>query len=156
MKKLFLICAFVFMTTNAFGVTPVKLSLWNEIAAPHDDTLHGIEIGIGSYTPNMVGFMFDFLVGKTDNAAGIQIAMITIAAKMAGIQCGFININYDEIIGSQVGLFNNAERVKGLQIGVFNFTDEMTGIQLGLFNYIGNGKIITESFPAMLIFNANF
>jgi hypothetical protein len=157
MKKLLLVFAFIFMSSiSVFAAAPVKLSLWNSLYIPQDDSLTGIELGIGSYTPNMTGFMFDFLVGKTDEAVGVQIAMITITKNISGIQFGFINVNYQEIAGAQIGLFNNAESVNGLQLGLINLTTDMKGVQLGLLNYIANGRIITESFPAMIIINANF
>jgi len=157
MKKLLLTALLMCLSANfALASTPVKLSLWNEIDVPQDDTVRGIELGIGSYTPNMTGFIFDFLVNKTDDAIGVQMAMITITTNITGLQLGLINVNNQDVYGAQIGLFNNAENVKGFQFGFVNLTTDIYGVQIGFINYIKQGTFPSANFPAMIIINAKF
>ncbi|MDR1087066.1 MAG: hypothetical protein LBL16_02335 [Endomicrobium sp.] len=56
MKKLLLsfclLCAFAAVS---FAETPIKLSLWEKIAIPNDDSVCGLEIGLGTYMNRLVG-----------------------------------------------------------------------------------------------------
>jgi hypothetical protein len=121
----------------SFSETPIKLSLWNKIAAPNDDTVLGLELGIGSCSSNVTGVSFNFIYGKAD--------------KVVGAQIGMVNLNESSITGAQLGFFNKADFVNGAQIGFVNITDNMSGIQIGFINFIKTGKL-----PAMVIFNCKF
>ncbi|MDR3124758.1 MAG: hypothetical protein LBU10_02625 [Endomicrobium sp.] len=65
MLALLLLAGFAWFS---FASTPIKLSLWDEIAIPKDDTLKGLELGIGIYTPNVKGVVFNWIYSKTDNS----------------------------------------------------------------------------------------
>jgi hypothetical protein len=156
MKKIFLsVVVMVFFVSTSFAVTPIKLSLWDGIDVPQDDTLRGIELGLGSYTPSMTGLILDLLVNKTDEAEGVQIALITISTQMKGLQWGFINVNNEEIMGVQLGLFNNADKVNGLQFGFINMTNNLYGVQIGLINYIKT-QTLPYGLPFTVILNFKF
>jgi len=131
--------------------TPIKLSLWDKIAVPAMDTVYGLELGIGSYTPELKGVSWNFIYSKTDNAIGWQAAFVSLTNDFCGLQSGCVNINSGEIQGVQYGFFNKAQSVKGLQLGFVNMTDDMQGIQIGLVNFIKTGTL-----PVMVIVNAKF
>jgi hypothetical protein len=46
--------ALTVFTCVSFTSTSIKLSLWDKIDIPPDDTLEGLELGIGMYTPNVL------------------------------------------------------------------------------------------------------
>ncbi|MDR1720943.1 MAG: hypothetical protein LBR09_00905 [Endomicrobium sp.] len=132
-------------------VLPVKLSLWDKVAIPEGDLVHGVELGIGSYTPQLKGYALNLIFTKTDNASGIHKGFITVTKLFSGIQLGVINLNFKKIYGAQFGFFNKAKSIEGIQIGVVNMTDNMHGMQIGLLNFIGRGY-----FRTMVLFNAKF
>ncbi len=66
-------------------------------------------------------------------------------------QAGAVNWVEGVMVGSQLGGFNRADRVRGIQIGVLNVASDLRGIQLGLLNFAGNGIL-----PVMPILNAGF
>jgi hypothetical protein len=135
----------------SFASTPIKLSLWEKIAIPTDDTLEGVELGIGMYTPNVKGVSFNCIYSKTYNAKAWQTGIVTITNHFEGLQSGFINLNKHKISGVQLGFFNQAHSVKGLQVGFINVTENMQGIQIGLVNFIKTGRLYV-----MVIANAKF
>jgi hypothetical protein len=98
----------------------IKLSLWYKIAIPQNDTLEGLELGIGTYTPNVKGVAFNWIYSKTDNATAWQTGTVTITNSFKGLQSGFVNWNENEVSGVQWGFFNKAQSVKGLQFGFIN------------------------------------
>jgi hypothetical protein len=181
MKKLLLsfclLCAF---GAVSFAGTPIKLSLWEQIAVPNDDSVCGLEIGIGAYTPELVGVGWNFIYSKTDDAKAWQTGIVTISKQFLGLQtgllalsenfkgvsfgfanwnkerftgisCGLASWNDGDITGIQFGLLNIAKSVSGLQFGFINMTENMNGIQIGLVNFIKTGKL-----PVMIIANAKF
>jgi hypothetical protein len=179
-KVLMALCAlFAFAAVSPAG-TPIKLSLWDKIAVPNDDSVCGLEIGIGTYTSELVGAGWNFIYSKTDKAKAWQTGLVTISKEFSGLQSGFVNlsetlegvsygyVNYNseslcgvdlgwlnwskgEVTGVQWGFLNIAESVSGLQLGFVNFTENMKGIQIGLVNFIKTGKL-----PVMIIANAKF
>ncbi|MDR0485489.1 MAG: hypothetical protein LBH29_02040 [Elusimicrobiota bacterium] len=156
MKKFVSAIAIVLLFASlSFAVTPVKLSLWKGLDVPQDDTLRGIEVGLGSYTPDMTGFIFDLLMNKTDDAAGVQMALITITTNMKGLQWGFINVSNQEISGVQLGLLNKADKINGLQFGFINLANDLYGVQIGLINYIGS-QTLPYNLPFTIILNFKF
>lgn len=55
--------------------------------------------------------------------------------RMAGFQVGCYNsIGGGEMLGLQVGLWNEANYIRGLQLGIVNVTGEAQGFQFGLIN----------------------
>jgi hypothetical protein len=62
--------------------------------------------------------------------------------KMKGVQiAGFINITKDTLIGSQIGTFNIASKMKnGVQIGFFNYIDQAEKVlPIGFFSFVRKG-----------------
>jgi hypothetical protein len=166
MKKVSLaLCAVFSFVALATATAPIKLSLWNDIALPKDDIVHGLEIGIGTYTPELVGVGWNFVYVKTDDAKGWQHGLVTISKQFSGAQTGIFNmsetfkgfswggINWNEgdVTGVQCGVFNIARSVRGVQFGFLNMTENMYGIQIGLLNFIK-----TSNLPVMVIVNAKF
>ncbi|MDR1474099.1 MAG: hypothetical protein LBS38_00190 [Endomicrobium sp.] len=151
MKKLLLsfclLCAFVAVS---FAETPIKLSLWEKIAVPDEDSVCGLEIGIGTYTSKLVGVGLNFIYSKTDDAKAWQTGIVTISKQFLGLQTGLLALSED-VTGIQFGFLNVAKSVSGLQFGLINMTENMNGIQIGLVNFIKTGKL-----PVMIIANAKF
>ncbi|MCL2390426.1 MAG: hypothetical protein FWD54_07375 [Endomicrobia bacterium] len=152
MKKVLLaVCAVALFAGASFAATPIQLSLWDKIAVPPSDAVHGLVIGIGNYTPELRGVSYNFIFAKTDDAIGLQSAIVTKSNEFAGLQAGFVNFNCGEVTGVQYGFFNKAKSVKGLQLGFVNMTEDMQGIQVGLLNFIKTGPL-----KFMVIANAKF
>jgi hypothetical protein len=152
MKKVVLaFLALTIVVYVSFASTPIKLSLWDKIAVPKNDTIEGLEIGIGMYTSNVIGVAWNCIYAKTDEATAWQAGIVTITNNFKGLATGFLNWNENEVIGVQCGFFNDAQSIKGLQLGFINITENMQGIQIGLINFIKTGKL-----SVMIIANAKF
>ena len=68
---------------------------------------------------------------------GFQLNILRNDAKdtLAGCQVGFYNsCGRADILGVQLGLWNEARAIKGCQIGLINITDAGSGFQLGIIN----------------------
>ncbi|MDR3257089.1 MAG: hypothetical protein LBT18_05585 [Endomicrobium sp.] len=165
MKKLLLAVYAMFVL---FGVssatTSIKLSLYDKIASPSDDSVHGLELGIGTYTPEIRGVALNFIYSETNDGIGWQAGIVSISKKFEGLQTSFINLSEnfkgaeyglinlgDSVSGIQCGFFNKAQSISGLQLGLVNMAENISGIQIGFINFIKTGK-----FPVMVIFNAKF
>ncbi|MDR2396196.1 MAG: hypothetical protein LBD57_06315, partial [Endomicrobium sp.] len=140
-KGVLVLLSLAVFTVLSFASTPIKLSLWDKFSIPQDDSLEGLELGIGSYTPNVKGVSFNLLFSKTDNAFAWQTGIVTLTNNFEGLQLGFINWNQNNVSGIQLGFFNKAISVKGLQLGFINVTENMQGVQIGLVNLIKTGKL---------------
>ncbi|MCL2334575.1 MAG: hypothetical protein FWC57_00745 [Endomicrobia bacterium] len=144
-KVLLVVCAVVLLFSgSAFAAaTPLKLSLWGNIAVPPTDAVYGVEVGIGNYTKELRGLSLNFIFGKTDDAIGIQTAIVTKTDKFTGLQWGFVNFNAGEVKGVQYGFFNRAASITGLQLGFVNIATEAPSfaLQIGLVNYLGNSSL---------------
>jgi len=166
MKKVLLaLCTVFAFAAVSFAGTPIKLSLWDKIAVPNNDSVCGLEIGIGTYTPNLRGVGWNIIYSQTDDAKAWQIGIVTISKQFVGLQTGLlsmsetfkgvsfgaVNWNEGEVTGVQWGFFNMAKSVSGLQLGFLNMTENMNGIQIGFLNFIKDGKL-----PVMIIANARF
>jgi hypothetical protein len=125
-----------------------------------------LEIGIGTYTPELSGIYWNLIYSRTDNATGSQTGFVTkskqfvghqtglfisLSENFKGLSKGFINWNENEVCGIQCGFFNKSKSVRGLQLGFVNITENMRGIQIGLANFIKTSKC-----PVMVIVNAKF
>ncbi|MDR0820163.1 MAG: hypothetical protein LBN19_01355 [Endomicrobium sp.] len=153
MKRLLsALCAIAVSASISFATTPLKLSIWEKTAIPQDDSVNGLEIGIGTYTSEVKGIICSLIYAKTDDCSGWQHAwLITFTELFKGLQTGIINLNSGEISGIQKGFFNKAVSVKGLQIGFINVAENMEGVQIGFINFIKKSPI-----PIMIIANAKF
>ncbi|MDR0956404.1 MAG: hypothetical protein LBL77_00835 [Endomicrobium sp.] len=166
MKKIILTLSILILFVNvSVAVTPIKFSLWNEIVTPKDNSVRGFELGVWTYTPELVGVGLDFIYSKTDNAVALNMGVVAISKRFMGVQIAFfssseifeglvascINLNEGEILGAQIGFLNKTKSIKGIQLGIINITEDMNGIQIGLLNFVKKGK-----FPVMIIVNAKF
>ncbi|MCA6071805.1 MAG: hypothetical protein LE168_05535 [Endomicrobium sp.] len=70
--------------------TPIKLSLWDKVAAPHDDSVEGLEIGIGTCTLELSGIYWNLIYSRTDDATALQTSLVTRSKQFVGCQTGFI------------------------------------------------------------------
>jgi hypothetical protein len=147
MKKglLALAAVIVFAGCASAAATPFKLSLWGKkIALPPIENVHGVEVGVASYSPEVRGIQYNVLLSKSDDMIGVQGAIVTRSNKFLGIQMGFINLSSHDgdFGGVQFGLINRAKSFTGLQMAIlFNkAADEMNGVQLGLINSATNFK----------------
>lgn len=88
-----------------------------------------------------------------DNFLGFQIAGIAnrVEGDCAGLQVGTLNLASKDMVGVQIGAFNNAKNAKGLQIGVVNHAVKMTGVQIGLINLIDESSV-----SCLPVVNAHF
>jgi len=169
MKKLLLsLLAVVMLAGASFATTPIQLSLWDKIAFPMDDSVTGIQLGIGGGLTNMTGLQWNFIWSKTQNADFAWQSAIVCEADgdFTGLQTGFVNYNKGSVTGLQwgalnysnkaegldLGFINYAKNFSGVMIGFINYVDNMdSGLQIGLVNHIGNGSL-----PWMIIINGKF
>ena len=116
MKKVLLaLCAVFAFAAVSFAGTPIKLSLWDKIAVPNNDSVCGLEIGIGTYTPNLRGVGWNIIYSQTDDAKAWQTGIVTISK---------------QFVGFQTGLLSMSETFKGVSFGAVNWNEgEVTGAQ---------------------------
>ena len=126
--------------------------------------MKGIQIsGIVNRTTTAQGLQVSFITNNTDKIGrGIQIAGINnhadigqrgvvqiagivnkIGAGRTALQVAGI-INEADTVGIQIGLLNNANRLRGVQIGLINIADTSSGILLGLLNIVKKGYHVLE------------
>jgi hypothetical protein len=147
-----------------FSVTGARISaFWGEHRG-----VYGVDLGVlGNITEqNFVGIgisgIFNYTQGDT-TVIGLQAAGMTNVntnkTHVYGIQAAAgINSNtadsaivglevaaianlspHSDIVGLQVGLYNQALNVYGFQVGVVNKTDSLHGLQIGLINFNNKG-----------------
>jgi hypothetical protein len=167
MKKMLLAVSVLvlFVSSSFAATTPIKISIWDKIALPPADKVVGLELGLGSHTKDLTGVSLNLILSKSEDAGGIQYALVVLADKMKGIQSGFVSISGRSMSGIQLGFYNGANTMKGiqygvinnannfsgLQLGLLNMTNNMYGLQIGLINYIKN-----SSLPFMVLINLKF
>lgn len=106
MKKFFCtVLAVLFFSSGALAMTPVKLSLFENIAAPPDIDVVGFELGIGARYRSLNGASLNLLYGNVEDVKGVQIGMLNIAGSITGFQLGFVNVATD-MRGAQLGIIN--------------------------------------------------
>ena len=82
----------------------------------------GIDVGLWGYSRYFDGFQFNVLRNSVrDNMGGLQVGL-------------YNSIGTGEMLGAQVGLWNEAESLRGLQVGLVNVIGEGTGFQVGVIN----------------------
>jgi len=65
---------------------------------------------------------------------GVDVGVVWSASKdVIGVGCGGY-LEYQRLIGLQVGIYNCAQCVRGVQAGIVNDTTDLCGVQLGLVN----------------------
>ena len=158
MKKLFLLAAvilgFAFPANAHQGAGHFKLSLWDNIAVaiPHNIyDIKGLDLGIGSKANTVTGVQWDLIWADASHLTGASLALVTRNSQTTGAQLGAINLSEAELIGAQLGFYNQANYVTGVQIGLVNYAKQLYGLQLGILNIAENGYL-----PAMIFINGRF
>jgi hypothetical protein len=106
MKKLFFsLLAVLLFVSISFASTPIKLSLFETIAAPPDSDVIGLELGIGARYRSINGASINLLYGNTEHVKGVQIGILNVANSVNGLQLGFVNVTSD-MRGAQLGIVN--------------------------------------------------
>jgi len=106
--------------------------------------------------------------GRCRYFEGLQLNILRndVSDIMAGFQVGIYNSSgRADLMGLQVGLWNEAHSIRGIQVGVINVADSVTGLQIGLINrsealygfQAGGVNVIRESeMPFMPVLNVGF
>ena len=113
----------------------------------------GFDLGIFGRCRYMEGFQFNILRNEAEDV-------------LAGCQAGIYNTaGRADVLGVQVGLWNEAQSIRGVQAGVINIANAVTGFQIGLINrseslygvQIGIVNVIREGeWPFLPIINIGF
>ena len=74
----------------------------------------------------------------TGDATGVQLAPVTYAARLRGVQVGAVNVA-DELEGFQLAPVNIARRGAGFRLGVVNVLGEHEGEALGVLTFARGG-----------------
>ena len=183
MKKLLVLVAMVAtLGVAAAAESPIKLSLYDNIAWPKTNhanvvlgivdantpTVHGISWVIGSSRADeMYGWSAAYGYARSNKMRGLQGAIYNVTTDAVGIQGGLVDVNKGTFTGLKSGLVNLGQEMKGLQYGFYNQAESLTGVQLGLVNnarrvecglQIGLVNIIKENgwLPVMVIVNGRF
>ena len=86
------------------------------------ENVTGIDLGFWGRALYFQGFQFNVLRNDVKD-------------EMAGFQAGIYNsVGGGQLLGLQVGLFNEANSMRGLQAGIVNLGGEVQGFQVGLIN----------------------
>ena len=152
MKKLLMLVAMVAtLGISAAAESPVKLSLYDNIAWPNTNntnivlglvdnntpTVKGVSLAIGSSrVDDLTGVSLAWLYARSNDLAGAQWALYDVTNRATGVTFGLVNHNKGSFTGGQLGLVNLANNMKGLQWGFYNQAETLTGLQLGFVNYI--------------------
>ena len=115
--------------------------------------LTGFDLGVFGRCRYMEGFQLNILRNEAEDV-------------LAGGQCGIYNTaGRADVLGVQVGLWNEAQSIRGLQAGVINIANAVTGFQVGLINrseslygvQIGAVNVIREGeWPFLPVINIGF
>ncbi|MEO0470220.1 MAG: hypothetical protein AAF206_11405 [Bacteroidota bacterium] len=75
------------------------------------------------------------VIAGSQLTGGINIARTVIGTQLAPI----LNLSYQSVLGTQIGLINVAGKVKGAQFGLINFADSINGVPFGLLSFVRQG-----------------
>ena len=153
MKKLLMLAVMVATLgiSAAAAESPIKLSLFDDIAWPKTNkanivlglidsntpTVEGIALTLGSTrVDNLTGLSWAWFYTRSNNLTGIQFGLYDVTNKATGITFGLVNHNKSTFTGAQLGAVNIAKNMTGVQLGAVNIADKLEGVQLGyFFNY---------------------
>ena len=113
----------------------------------------GFDLGLFGRCRYMEGFQFNILRNEAEDVlAGCQIGFYNTAgrADVLGIQIGLWN-EAQSIRGMQVGVINIANVVSGFQVGLINRSESLYGVQIGAVNVIREGEV-----PFLPVLNVGF
>ena len=111
--------------------------------------VNGVELGFVSMAKNVSGAQLSFMNIDTENCAGLQMSLASVATnfkgaqigaynelnKSSGTQFGGINVGAENK-GGAMGAINYHERnCSGVQFGAINSAQNYSGIQVGAFNF---------------------
>ena len=183
MKKLLMLAVLVAtLGLSAAAESPIKLSLYDNIAWPHTNnanvvlgivdantpTVHGISWVIGSSrVDQMWGWSSAYIYARSNEMRGLQGALYNVTTDGVGLSHGFVDVNKGTFTGLKSGFVNLGQEMKGVQFGFYNQAETLTGLQFGLVNnsrrvesglQIGLVNIIKENgwLPFMVIVNGRF
>lgn len=92
---------------------------------------------IGGFT-NAFGWFHSIGGDGPMTTNGVELGLLTFAGGMRGVQAApFVN-QADDLVGLQLGGYNEAERLGGVQLGLCNVADS-GGVQFGLLNFKRDG-----------------
>ena len=113
----------------------------------------GFDLGIFGRCRYMEGFQFNILRNEAEDVlAGCQIGIYNTAgrADVLGVQVGLWNEALS-IRGVQAGVINIANAVTGFQVGLINRSESLYGVQIGVVNVIREGEL-----PFLPVINVGF
>ena len=113
----------------------------------------GFDLGIFGRCRYMEGFQFNILRNEAEDVlAGCQIGIYNTAgrADVLGVQVGLWN-EAQSIRGVQAGVISIANAVTGFQVGLINRSESLYGVQIGAVNVIREGEC-----PFLPILNVGF
>ena len=113
----------------------------------------GFDLGIFGRCRYMEGFQLNILRNEAEDVlAGCQSGIYNTAgrADVLGVQLGFWN-EVQSIRGVQAGVINIANAVTGFQIGLINRSESLYGVQIGAVNVIREGE-----WPFLPLINIGF
>lgn len=115
--------------------------------------LTGFDLGLFGRCRYMEGFQLNLLRNEAEDV-------------LSGFQAGIYNTaGRADVLGVQLGLWNEAQSIRGVQAGVINIANAVTGFQIGLINrseslygaQVGLVNVIREGeWPFMPIVNIGF
>ena len=115
--------------------------------------LTGFDLGIFGRCRYMEGFQLNVLRNEAEDVlSGCQVGVYNTAGRA-------------DVLGVQVGLWNEAQSIRGVQAGVINIANAVTGFQIGLINrseslygvQIGAVNVIREGeWPFLPVINIGF
>lgn len=117
------------------SVWPAFFSVWEWPANPDVVGLR-LTVPFSTRQEHVTGIDLGFW-GRTLSFEGIQISLLRndVKDRCAGFQIGCYNsIGSGEMLGLQIGLWNEANALRGIQVGLVNVTGETQGLQVGLIN----------------------
>jgi len=133
-----------FFAMGEFPVTPDLVGL--RITIPYStkqESVTGIDLGLWGRAQYFEGLQLNLLRNDVkDRGTGVQFGVYNSIgqADMLGIQVGVWN-EAGFISGVQAGIVNLAGDISGVQIGLLNRCEEMYGFQIGIINIIRDAEL---------------
>ena len=104
--------------------------------------LTGFDLGLFGRCRYMEGFQLNFIRNEAEDVmTGFQVGVYHTAGRsdLLGVQIGLWN-EAQSISGAQVGLINTANSVSGFQVGIVNRCESCYGVQVGAVNVIRSAE----------------
>lgn len=105
-----------------------------------NDTVYGnaLQVGLNNRAEDFTGIALGAF-GRAQYFGGIQANLLRnhVTESLMGCQLGISNTTPSgELLGVQVGLWNEAQTLNGFQVGLINKADFSDGFQIGLVNHV--------------------